>query len=168
MCVCVFTRTTAATHIDFYFDASDPRCPVERLPRRIRACRFPQNQKESLKQRDSGAMVGTITILFLGLSLFRAATHGGITAQSGSATYSWSPTMQHSTSVQQLLLCRKRCQGTSTSSSSQRRGSKHLQTLAQKDDETEGCRNHQIHMNEMMMKYCSCAGFRMDSYVSYK
>lgn len=142
--------------------------PRGKHPQKNPCCRFPQNQKESLKQRDSGATVGTITILFLGLSLFRAATHGGITAQTGSATYSWSPTMQHSTSVQQLLLCRNRCQGTSTSSSSQRRSSKHLQTLAQKDDETEGCKNDQINMNEMMMKYCSCAGFWMDSYVSYK
>lgn len=50
-------------------------------------------------------MVRTITILLLPLRLFHTATHGGITAQTGSAIYSWCPIMQHSTSLQQLLLC---------------------------------------------------------------
>lgn len=57
VCVCVFARTTVASHIDFYFNAGDPRCPVESILRRIRACRFPQKSKRITKaegQRSNG------------------------------------------------------------------------------------------------------------------
>lgn len=95
-CVRVFTCITAAAQKVII--AGEISAPWKASTEGSVLSRFRLNQKESQKQRDSGAMVGTITILFLCLSLFRATTHGGIAAQSGSATYS---TMSPNNATQQ-------------------------------------------------------------------